>query len=463
MRRSLHTSKALLGLSAICMLLAAAPAQAVLLSDLINYDPLTTPPELVPKIEVGDKTFTNFTVTVTGLLPYEADPANIEVTGVVDNGDYGLKFTSASPAMAMIFAHPGAFVDVLLGFDAIAAAPFKITGVDLSFAGAAPSDGLSQIVETVYGGDDQPTLLQVSTLGASTASAVLPDEYQWVRVMKDIAVVAGETGGASVNEFTQLFIQIPEPATISLLVLGGLALFGRGLARRRSALTIAIILGLGGMLIQPGTVSAIPLSTLTADPAESVTYGDFTFDNFEFNVVGSSGKWIASESAIDVQGFTTPIGSEDGLRFAGLIAALSNVTANSQVTLTIAYDVTLNNPELAIHDVTMSFNGAPTHYDGWAQVGKSILLDGSSIGEAMVYNRPADPVNPIKLMDHQIIGTGSYTQTLRVHDRIIVEGGLSGATTISYINQTFSLIPEPAMLVLTILGLPLVINRRRRR
>lgn len=458
MKRSLRTSTVLA--AAICTFLAAASAQAVLLSDLINYDPLTTPPELVPKIEVGDKTFTNFTVTVTGLLPYEADPANIEVTGVVDNGDYGLKFTSANPATAMIFAHPGAFVDVLLGFDAIVAVPFRITAVDLSFAGSAPPDGLTQIVETVYGGNDQPTLLQVSTLGASTAAAVLPNAYQWVRVAKDIAVVAGETRGASVNEFTQLFI--PEPATVSLLMLGGLVLFGRGLARRRGALAVAIILGLGGMLIQPGSASAVPLSTLTANPAESVTYGDFTFDNFEFNVVGSSGKWIASEAAIDVQGFTTPSGSEDGLRFAGLIAALSNVTANSQVTITISYDVTLNDPEQAIHDVTMSFNGAPTAYDGWAQVGKTIMLDGTGIGEAMVYNRPADP-DPIKLLDHQIIGTGSYTQTLRVHDRIIVEGGLSGATTISYINQTFSLIPEPAMLVLTILGLPLVINRRRRR
>lgn len=459
MRRSLSISMFLLAVSALAFW-AVAPAQAVLLSDLVNYDPQTTPPELIPSITIGDKTFTNFTVTITGIQPYMADAANIMVTGVEDSGVYGLKFTTANPAVAMMFASPGGFVDVLLGFDAIATPPFKITAVNLSFAGTAPPDGLTQIVETVQGGDDQPTLLQVSTLGASAASAVLPSEYERVRVVKDIAVVGGVTTGASLNEFTQFFIQVPEPATISLLVLGGLALFGRTLASRRGLLTVAIILGVGSMLIQPGTASAKMLSVLTADPTENVTYGDFTFDSFQFNVVGSSGKWIADEDAIDVQGFTTPSGSEDGLRFAGLIAALSNVTANSQVTITLSYDVTLNNPEMWIHDVTMSFNGAPTLWDGRAQVGKTVLVEGSGVGGALVYNDPDNVAPPIKLLDHQLL-TGNY-QTITVHDRIIVEGGLSGATTISYINQTFSLIPEPAMLILTVLGLPLVIRRRRK-
>lgn len=455
MRGSLRTSKALLGVSAVCAFLAVAPAQAVLLSDLVSG--------AVPSIVIGDKEFTNFTVTITGIGPYTADPTNIDVTGVVSgSGDYGLKFTSANPATAMIWADPvSGFVDVLLGFDAIAADPLTIIAANLSFVGTAPNDGLVQIVETVEGDDSQVTLLLVSTLGANSATAVLPkpEGYKMVHVVKDIAVVAGQTTGASLNEFTQFFIQIPEPATISLLVLGGLALFGRALARKRGLFTVAIILmGLGGMLAQPGTASAVMLSTLTANPANAVNYGDLKFDNFQFNAVGS-GKWIADDDAIDVQGFTTPSGSEDGLRFAGLIAALSNVTPGSQVTVTISYDVALTTPGLVFHDVTMSFNGAPTSWDGSAEVSKTI----EGIGEvAKVYNRPADP-DPIKLIDHQIIGTGNYPGPLHVIDTIVVKGGREGATMISYINQTFSLIPEPAMLILTMLGLPLVVGRRWKR
>ncbi len=454
MRGSLRTSKALLGVSAVCVFLAVAPAQAVLLSDLVSG--------AVPSIVIGDKEFTNFSVTITGIGPYTADPSNIDVTGVMSmSGDYGLKFTSANPATAMIWADPvGGFVDVLVGFDAIATGPFTIIGANLSFVGTAPADGLVQIVETVQGDDGQLTLLLVSSLGASSATAILPkpEGYEMVHVVKDIAVVAGGTTRASLDEFTQFFIQIPEPATISLLLLGGLALFGRTLASKRGLLILAMALGLGGMLAQPGTASAVMLSTLTANPANAVTYGDLKFDNFQFSAAGS-GKWIADEDAIDVQGFTTPSGSEDGLRFAGLIAALSNVTPGSQVTVTISYDVALTTPGLVFHDVTMSFNGAPTAWDGSAEVSKTI----EGIGEvAKVYNRPADP-DPIKLIDHQIIGTGNYPGPLHVVDTIVVKGGRDGAAMISYINQTFSLIPEPAMFILTMLGLPLVVGRRRKR
>ncbi len=458
MRKSLHTSKMVVAALAVGAALAAAPAQAVLLSDLISGQ--------VPEIVVGDKTFTNFTVTVTGIPVYQADPANIEVTGVIDPNNphnIGLKFTPVSPTAAMIFAHPGALVDVLLGFDAIATDPLKIIGVDLAFVGNAPADGLAQIVETVYGEDSQLTQLKVSTMGSSQVSAALPNQYHWVRVVKDIAVVAGETGGASVNEFTQMFLQTPEPTTVLLLALGGAALFGRSLARRRRLLAIALVVGLGGLLMQPSTASAVLLSDLTDNPADSVSYGNFVFDNFQINIVSSNGKWIANQSAIDVQGFTIPDGTEDGLRFAGLIAALSNVTTLSEVTLTISYDVTLIDQMKLIHDVTMSFNGAPEAPDGVAQVGKSILVEGSSVGELMVYNEQPGPADPIKLLDHQVLN-GNYTK-IHVHDRIIVEGGISGATTISFINQTFSLvpIPEPTTLLAALLGLPLLGMRRRTR
>jgi hypothetical protein len=437
----------------------ASPVNAVLLSDLVS----SQDPQL-RQIEIGDKLFTNFSVTVTGLPTYVADPAGIDVTGVDQGGVYGLHFAPANSGTSIFSADAGAYVDVLIGFDVTATKPgFTISGLNLSFTGQAPGDGLAQIVETATGGSDSPVLLQVSTLGSATATVSFVNSHSSIHVDKDIAVVAGTESGAQIDDFTQLFYQVPEPETALLVVLGGLAVFGRQLGRRRTVLAAVIGLGLAGLLVQPNTASAgVLLSTLDDNPSGSYAYGDFTFSNFDFEIVAGTGKWIADTATIEVQGFTTPYGSEDGLRFAGLIAALSNVTPSSSLTITLDYDVTIQPGTAGIDDVTMSFNGAPTASDGRAQVGKTVLdSQGAGVGSLLVWNQPSNLTEPLRLQDHAVLSGGPYT-TVHIHDRIIVDGGASGATTISFINQTFSQVPEPASLALLGLGIPALLYRRKR-
>lgn len=463
--RSLHRFSvgAALALAAVFV---AAPVEATLLSDLVNSN---------GKIEIGDKIFDNFQVTILGVMPYSADLANIQVNAEPNENDYQLTFTSASGGGPIISADPNAYVDVLIGFDVTVKkdSAFLITDVNLSFHANAPANGLAQIAETVYydpfDPNVQPTLLQVSTLGSSnTPDIPLPGAYTKIRVYKDITVIGGQSEDTSIDSFMQTFIQTPEPAAMSLLVVGSLVVLRRRVVRRPAVWGVALALAFGGLLMQPGTASAVLLSTLDGTSA-TYSYKNFTFSKFEFDVVvaGSAGKYIANPEAIDVQGFTTPFGGEDGLRFVGLIAALSNVAPNSRVEITLSYDVEVKAGGPGITDVTMSFNGAPTSTDGKARVDKGVLnkAGGEVIDALSVWNEPGKPDDPkIKLQDHVNLANVPVDGYASVHveDTIIVHGGASGATTISYINQTFSVIPEPAVILMVLLGLPLL-NRRRGR
>ncbi len=449
---------AIASLPALAVLLAAVPANAVLLSDLIN-------PELPAdqrQVSIGDKVFENFTLVITGLGTYQASAANVEVTGIQIGSDYGLLFAPVAGAASIAAADAGAYVDLLIGFDAkVNGSADEIKAVWLSFEPTAPfpSNGLAQIAETVQGGDDQPVLIQVNTLNPPASysdSTDLANTYSSVRVYKDIAVIGGKTEGAAITKFEQLFIQTPEPAAISLLAIGSLALFGRRAVRRRTVWAVAIVLALGGLLMHPGTASAeYLLSDLITNPQTVPSLsGDLEFSNFTCEITGQ-GSFRASTDAIKVVPIT--IANEEGLQFAGIIAALSHVEPDSSVTINLDYTVTVKPGAPGIIDVTMSFNGALADPEqGRAQVGKIVLFENASVGDLLVWNQPSG----YQLQDHIDLTGGPYTTMLQVHDRIIVEGGESSSTLISYINQTFS-VPEPAALLLGVLGLPMLVHRRR--
>ena len=76
------------------------------------------------------------------------------------------------------------------------------------------------------------------------------------------------------------------------------------------------------------------------------------------------------------------------------MAAVSSMTPFSSLTITLDYDVTQNNTNNQINDVTMSFNGSVTYPvgnppEGKAWVDKTLLLDGTAVGGATVWNMPS--------------------------------------------------------------------------
>lgn len=208
--------------------------------------------------------------------------------------------------------------------------------------------------------------------------------------------------------------------------------------------------------------SAVPLGDLLWDPCRGILHGDMLFDNFSLDVTGV-GTFITNPFAIDVYGVT--LGDDYGVRFAGLMAALSNRTPSSWVTMLIRYDVTLLDPLLGIRGLSMSFNGVATTGDGSASVDEAVAkipggevavrahVDTSNTPTSLnfdFYEFPADEPRPAKL---------------HIDTTITLDSGKAGTATISFLNQTFAspLIPEPAAIGLFALALPILLRRSRRR
>lgn len=194
-------------------------------------------------LRVGDKLFTNFDVvstpgrtnpSSTGPLPGAPNASSIRVRGFFDsNGDIGLEFNGAW------FANVGQVVNTNITFVVTPDAPFEIEGVGLQLAAfGALGDGAVNIAENVFEAPSvfPPLANLLVNYQKNGPFNIFQDFGSFVPqdsifVSKDIIVTSGGNGIAHLSRFTQTFRQIPEPASVALL-LGGIALIAR---RRRSA------------------------------------------------------------------------------------------------------------------------------------------------------------------------------------------------------------------------------------
>jgi hypothetical protein len=198
------------------------------------------------EIPVRDKVFSNFSWEVAAdpnvTVPA---PSAINVWGVIveigDRTEYGLRVQGG------FSAGTGEVADFLFGFDVAILPNFpELYIVDntlaMTQAGAAGSAEV-QITETVVDVNgalviDRPKHVYITKdLYKPVDHKQLEGQYKWLHVEKDI-LVSGispndpdpDPSVAHLSEFYNTFSQIPEPATMSLLGLGGLALLRR---RRR--------------------------------------------------------------------------------------------------------------------------------------------------------------------------------------------------------------------------------------
>jgi hypothetical protein len=164
------------------------------------------------------------------------DANSISVQGGYDNvtGDYGLWFLLSCNAFSgqTVNATLNFKISVLPGYD-----NYFIKDVEMYITGAsATGSGGVNIGETVWdapfpGGNVIASLSCSKDANDGGAYLVDYDEFAPVKEIwifsKDISITGGTDGSAHLSGFCQFYSQVPEPATIGLLCLGGLAILGR--------------------------------------------------------------------------------------------------------------------------------------------------------------------------------------------------------------------------------------------
>ncbi len=188
---------------------------------------------------VGDKEISEIDVfgfSAGGALAPDYDTVFVQGGQDSATGDYGLRFLLSWNAGSnqVINANLHYKVSVLPAYEDLYIKDVKLMLLGVSATG----NGVVSVGETIM---DQPFGDVLASLSSSkqeydggskliSSGEFTPTKEIWI-YSKDISVTGNTNGTAHLSEFYQFYSQIPEPATICLLGLGAIAVFGR---RRKS-------------------------------------------------------------------------------------------------------------------------------------------------------------------------------------------------------------------------------------
>jgi hypothetical protein len=221
----MRTAKSYWLLALVAGVLLAAPvvASATTMADLLQGG----------SIIVGDKEiygFHNYSSVASGGA-LSVDPSTIFVQPYIFGAELGVRFQTA-----FFYAGPGQMQDTYFDFLVRILPGYEnwlISDNTLMMTGSYSGTGRASIAEVVRTADEMTSLADKLTIvsqdfNKSVDHKIFPFPVPAIHVSKDIGVVGGLSGAAFVSDFGQSFSQVPEPATLSFLVLGGIgALLGR--------------------------------------------------------------------------------------------------------------------------------------------------------------------------------------------------------------------------------------------
>jgi len=208
----------------VALILAAGAAQAATMADLLGG----------ATIRNGDKLFSGFTNYLSSAAGGGASPvaaADISVLPYTDpvSGELGLKFTSTKWVVGIPYiSSQSTSFDYLVTCDS----GWLISDNTLTMTGTGTAGSIA-ISETAT----DPATSPPSTL-ASKITILQPPYYSSLTNHQDYAYAVSSASvrtsislvtDVRLTGFTQTFSQVPEPATLAFLVLGGIGM----LARRR--------------------------------------------------------------------------------------------------------------------------------------------------------------------------------------------------------------------------------------
>jgi hypothetical protein len=212
----------------ICAAVALAVAYGPVAQADLSYGPsysLTTLTNSGETILVGDKIFSNF------FTFGDSYASNITVTALTSDGNYGLAFTGG---FAADYGNP---MDFTIGYmvGPTNGSGNLISGADLAFNGQVylpPGDNgaLASVTETVLTNMDAGTPYGVMSVYSDPQTNVLSTNMvinpaqPYLNLSKDVLVDSFTiTAYASISEIDQLYMQIPEPSTIAMEAIAGVA------------------------------------------------------------------------------------------------------------------------------------------------------------------------------------------------------------------------------------------------
>lgn len=202
-------------------------------------------------------------------------------------------------------------------------------------------------------------------------------------------------------------------------------------------LAAALVMGLAGGA--QGTTLA------DLNGGASITAGNLTFSDFTIIVTGSADPNLADYTVL-----TLPT----GFRIVGGVGAFNA----EQGDVSVSYAVSASAGS-SVDEASLGFNGAAMGTHSGATVSEDLSASGSPIASAMVFQLGSGASQ--KTDSVSFASETSFT----VDKNIFVKADSNGLATLSFVDQTFALVPEPGSLLLMGSGLMglLAFGRKRQR